>query len=85
MKVLKDGCVALNSHDLDEIAFYLFEAANYFDSDDRSYYSERARDFAIKFKEIYRKNPYSYHRDDSQSDPIEFKPIKSIDSADFPF
>ena len=72
MKELKDGCVALDSHDLDEIAFYLFEAANYFDSDERPYYSEKARDFAIKFKEIYRKNPYSYHRDESQSDPIEF-------------
>ena len=63
MKELKDGCVALDSHDLYEIAFYLFEAANYFDSDERLYYSEKARDFAIKFKEIYSNNPYAYHRE----------------------
>ena len=63
MKELKDGCVALDSHDLDEIAFYLFEAANYFDSNKQPHYSEKSRDFAIKFKEIYRKNPYAYHRE----------------------
>ena len=63
MKQLKDGCVALDSHDLDEIAFYLLVVANYFDSNDQPHYSEKARDFAIKFKEIYRKNPYAYHRE----------------------
>ena len=63
MKELKDGRVAPDSHDLDEIAFYLLAVPNYFDSNEQPHYSEKARDFAIKFKEIYRKNPCAYHRE----------------------
>ena len=63
MKELKDGCVVFDFYDFDEIVFYLFEVVNYFDSDDRPYYFEKVWDFAIKFKEFYRKNPYAYHRE----------------------